>query len=281
MRIVSLLLTLALLVLPALNARAAESEKFAIYYADSLSPDHFRAYHLVVLDSTRHVPLPPLKEEGKTLLGYLALGEVSQTNPAYATLKSHNLVLQENPNWKGSYFVDLRDPVWAKMVLEEIIPGILRQGFYGLFIDTLDSSIALEKSDPGKYAGMTEAAVHLIAAIRMNYPTVKIMMNRAYGILPKVASSLDMELGESVYSSYSADKKTYHKVEDVAYRDQVAALQEAQHTNSNLKVYTLDYADPSDRIDVKDIYRIERANGFIPYVATAGLDRLVDEPSSE
>ena len=166
------------------------------------------------------------------------------------------------------------------MVLEEIVPSILRQGFDGVFLDTLDSSIELERANPGKYAGMTDAAVHLIQAIRLNYPSTKIMLNRAYGILPKVAPVIDMEMGESVYANYDFSKKSYGKVEDAGYHNQIDLLQTAKRDNPHLKIYTLDYADPSDQTNIKNIYRIERSNGFIPYVATVGLDRLIDEPES-
>jgi polysaccharide biosynthesis protein PelA len=271
---------LALMVLPAMPAAAAGTERFAIYYSDSLSADHFKPYQLVVLDGTHHPSIPMLKEEDKTILGYVSLGEINQASPYFTELKAHNLVLQENPNWKGNYFIDVRDPAWAKLVLEEIVPSVLRQGFDGVFLDTLDDTAELERSNPGKYAGMTDAAVHLIEGIRLNYPSAKIMMNRTYALLPKVDRIIDMELGESVYTNYNFSKKTYGKVDAVAYRDQVTALQAAQHDNPDLKIFTLDYADPSDQSDIKDIYRIERTNGFIPYVATTGLDRLVDEPES-
>jgi polysaccharide biosynthesis protein PelA len=257
-----------------------ENERFVVYYADKAPLKDFKPYKLAVLDSDHHPDLQPLKEEGKILLGYITLGEVNKNSPSFIALKSHNLILQENPNWKDSFYVDVRDPLWAKMVLEDLVPAVLRQGFDGVFLDTLDDAIELERSNPGKYAGMTEAAAHLIEGIRLNYPTAKIMMNRAYGLLPKVDHVITMELGESVYASYNSGKKTYTKVDDAVYRDQVVALQTAQHDNPDLKIFTLDYADPSDQKEIRDIYRTERANGFIPYVSTNGLDRLVDEPEA-
>ena len=82
-------------------------------------------------------------------------------DPFFPLLKSHNLILQENPNWKDSFYVDVRDPLWAKTVLEDIVPSVLRQGFDGLFLDTLDNPIDLEDKNHEKFSGMTETAAHL------------------------------------------------------------------------------------------------------------------------
>lgn len=262
------------------NEKDKSRERFVVYYADTAPLTQFKPYQLVVLDSTHHPDLLPLKEEDKVILGYLTLGEVDKNSRSYALLKERNLILQENPNWKGSYYVDMRDPLWAKIVLEDLIPSILRQGFDGLFLDTLDNPLALEEQNREKYAGMRDAALHMVQAIRMHYPSIKIMMNRAYGILPKVAPLIDMEMAESLYAGYDFGKKEYKLVPDADYQAQLQILQGIKKKHPKLKIYTLDYAAPSDRSAAKEIYRVERANGFIPYVATIGLDKIIEEPGT-
>jgi uncharacterized protein (TIGR01370 family) len=258
---------------------AYSAEKFAVYYSDKVPVERLNTYQLLVLDRLHHPPLKPLAEEGKTLLGYVSLGEIDTTSPYFAQLKKQGAVLQENKNWKGSYFVDIRNSLWQQIVVEDIIPAVLRDGFSGVFFDTLDSPIEMERQYPGKYSGMNDAAVHLIEAVRMHYPTLKIMVNRAYPILPRVAPSIDMALGESMLGDYNFDKKAYERVDDSLYRQQVQWLKEARQRNPKLKIYTLDYADPHDRKSIAQMYRLQRANGFVPYVASIGLDELVDEPS--
>jgi uncharacterized protein (TIGR01370 family) len=257
------------------------NEKYAIYYSDKAPIEKFKPYKFIVLDSKHHPAIAPLKEDGKLVIGYVSLGEVDADSPYFAALKKNNLIFMENKNWKGSFYVDMREQMWPKIVIEELIPAVLKQGFDGIFLDTLDNPLELEEQAPAKYAGMTEAAAHLVEGIRTHYPNIKIMMNRGYGLLPKVANSLDMELGESVYSDYNFERKTYQKVEASAYQEQVQLLKEGQRVNPNLKVYTLDYTKPSNTKAILDIYRTERANGFIPYVATVGLDELVEEPKAD
>ncbi|MGB9152663.1 MAG: endo alpha-1,4 polygalactosaminidase [Alphaproteobacteria bacterium] len=253
-------------------------EKYAVYYADKIPVERFKPYHFLVLDGQHHPSLQPLKEDGKLVIAYISLGEVDMTSPSYATLQSHGLILKENKNWKGSFFVDIRNPLWPKIVIEDLIPQLLRQGFDGVFLDTLDNPSELEEENPKLYHGMTDAAAHLVEAIRLNYPQIKIMMNRGYALLPKVAASTDMVLAESLYYDYNFDTKTYGKVSAQDYAEQLKALKDAQRINPQLKIYSLDYAQPTDTKTIADIYKTERANGFTPYVATVGLDLLVDEP---
>ena len=256
----------------------AQKTRWVVYYSDRASPQEFSEYSLIVLESQSYSRLRPLTDLGKPLLGYLSLGEVEAYRPYFEEVKAEKILLQENANWKGSYFVDLRDPRWTRRVVEQLIPGILRRGFDGLFLDTLDNAAYLERENPTRYRGMTAAAARLVRTIRLHYPTIKIMMNRAYEILPEVERQIDMELGESVLADYDAKTKTYRRVPEELYREQVRLLQAARKRRPELKVFTLDYWDPSDTVGIARIYREQRANGFEPYVATVELDRIVKEP---
>jgi hypothetical protein len=89
-----------------------------------------------------------------------------------------------------------------------------------------------------------------------------------------------MELGESIYTDYNFDTKRYGYVSKGDYHEQVNILHHAQEINPALKVYTLDYWDPKDTKTIASIYKTERANGFIPYVATISLTELVHEPAA-
>jgi uncharacterized protein (TIGR01370 family) len=261
------------------GAVTAPNEKFAVYYSDRAPVARFKPYNVLVL-ADNFPSLQPLAEEGKTLLGYISLGEINKDSPYYKNLQSKGLLIKENKDWKGSYVVDIRSPVWQKIVIEDVIPKILRDGFGGVFFDTLDSPLESERENRNDYSGMGEDAIKLIRAVRMHYPSIKIMVNRAYTILPQIAPLIDMELGESVFADYDFDKKTYGKVAPALYRQQIQGLQAAKQINPAMKIYTLDYADPHDRAAMREIYRTQRANGFTPYVATIGLEEIIDEPEN-
>lgn len=253
---------------------------WAVYYADKEPVKAFEPYRLLVLDSKHHPPLRALKDRGKTLLGYISLGEVEQHRPWYERVKGWGLLSQENPNWPGSFYVDVRDKRWVTLVVEELVPGILRQGFDGIFLDTLDNPPHLERTDAKRWAGMTEGAARLVRAIRTNWPRIRIMQNRAYEILPDVAPALDYTLGESVYAGWDFAARKPHLQTEEDYRFQVAALTGAKRINPALGLYSLDYWDPADAEGIRRIYALQRANGFAPYVSVVDLDRLVPEPAA-
>ena len=104
------------------------------------------------------------------------------------------------------------------------------------------------------------------------------MMNRAYEILPDVDVEIDWVLGESVRADYDFDADVYRLVPDELYERQVSLLQQARERQPRLRVLTLDYWDPDDLDGIRRIYEEQRANGFVPYVATLQLDRIVPEP---
>lgn len=260
-------------------AQRAGGKPWVVYYADKEPPEAFDPFTLLVLDSENHPPLRPLAERGKVLLGYISVGEVESHRPWYAKVKRWGILSDENPNWKGSFYVDLRDPRWTALVVEELVPMLLRRGFDGVFLDTLDNPVYLEQTQPKKYKGITDAAAQLVRAIRRNYPTIPIMMNRAYPLLPKVERDIDFELGESVYADYDFKTKTYKLVDRTTYLDQVKFLKDAQKRRPELRVMTLDYWSPTDPEGIRRIYKEQRTNGFDPYVATIDLDRLVKEPA--
>ena len=97
----------------ALGVPAAKADgvtiPWVVYYAAELPPTAFYGFDLVVFESDSHPPLEPLVDRRKKVIGYISLGEVNETRPYFAEVKAEGLYRGENENWKGSYFVDVRD----------------------------------------------------------------------------------------------------------------------------------------------------------------------------
>jgi polysaccharide biosynthesis protein PelA len=251
---------------------------WVVYYSDRASAEDFEPYNPIVLDSDTHPPIASLKNQKKEVLGYIDLGEAEEWRSWFAEVKKENLLIRENPNWKGSWLVDIRNPFWKQLVLEKIIPSILAKGFSGLFFDQLDVSLALEEEDPKKYKGMTAAAVDLVLSIRSRFPDAKLMMNRAYAILPQVGQKIDYELAETLYSKYDFTKKQYFILKESDYTWQLDQLNQARKTFPHLVLFSLDYWDPADKKMIKKIYSVERAQCIRPYVSSLALDTVIPEP---
>lgn len=271
--VVPLLVTVALAAGP---SAPGPPLRWVVFYGAEADPVAFAPYDLVVLDGDRHPPLGPLIERGKQVLGYLALCEVAEHRSYFEDVKAEGLLLGEHPTWRGSHYVDVRDPRWTRRVIEDLVPRLLRRGFTGLFLDTLDDAAMLEARPGGR--GTRQAAVRLVRTIRRQYPSVMIMMNRGYDLLADVERHVDAVLAESLFGTYDFDRRRYHRVGAADTSHQLALLQAARARHPALRLFSLDYWDPDDEDGVAALYREARAAGFASYVATIDLDRIVHEP---
>lgn len=261
------------------TARADDTLPWVVYYGETAPEALLEPYDVIVLDSDGHPPVGPLRERGKTVLGYLALAEIDEHRPYFPAAREAGLLLEPNPDWPGAHLVDVRKPAWTRMVLEEIVPRILHDGFRGLFLDTADSADDLEQSDPKRYAGMRTATARLVLAIHRHYPTAPLMLNRGFAIVPEAGAALDYLLGESVLSTFEGDPPTYRDVDADGRKWQIDRLDEARALFPRLRIMTLDYWDPTDLPGLRRLYAEERARGFSPYVATKDLQSIVPEPA--
>lgn len=210
--------------------------RWVCYYAASATPSELSRYDLLVFDSDAHPPIPPLQQRGKVVIGYLSIGEVNKTRDYFGAVQSEKLVLGENKNWKDSFFVDVRNPLWTRRVVEQLIPKILKSGFNGVFLDTVDNAAYLEEQDPVRNKGMADAMVRLIHTIRQTYPKIRVVVNRGFDILPRVESDIDMVLGESIVPS------------------QVTLLKELHKRRPSITILTLDYVNPTDVKSITETY---------------------------
>jgi uncharacterized protein (TIGR01370 family) len=249
-------------------------KSFAIYYGLKEDAKAFKNFDLVVLESSYSKIVDELKKENKIVLAYLSLGEVNSTREYFANVKGKGLLLENNPNWPEAFLIDIRNPEWGIYVVETLIPTILDKGFDGILIDTLDSPIEKERLNPRKFKGMKDSAVKIVEQSRRNYPNMKIMLNRAYGIASDVASHIDYILGESVCNTYDFNTGKYLTVDDKSYEHQLKILADIKKENPRLKVMSLDYCDDKDLNLRREIYRKQKRNGFIPYVTTIDLCKV-------
>lgn len=258
-------------------ARSAAPERFVIYYADRAAPADFAPYRWAVLDPDFHPPLPAITAQGATTFGYLSAGE-AERNRAHFSAIPPGVLLEENPNWPGSFHADVRRPEWRAFLLERLVPDVLAKGFQGLFLDTLDNPPFLEARDPRRFAGMTVAAAELVKAIRTRHPTVPIMLNRAYELHALAGQAVDIVLAESLLGGYDFARRRYVPVDAEGVRWGMARIAELRRAHSRVRVFTLDYWDPADTAGIHRLYTTQRGNGFVPYVATIDLHRIVPEP---
>jgi uncharacterized protein (TIGR01370 family) len=255
-------------------------DRWIVYYGNQEPSETFASCPYVVFDSRYHPPISPLLGQGRKIVGYLSLGEASPDYDYFSDLESAGILIQPSTTWPGNQYIDVRDRRWRERVYDQLVPWVLGQGFDGVFLDTLDSPLAMEESDPVGYSGMAAAAATLVQDMRRRHPGITIMLNRSYRLLPVVEQYIDVAVAESVYATYDFDRKVYVMVSPENYAQQLSWLRAAQIRRPQLKIFTLDYCDPGDRALIQEIYRVERQNGFCPYVTSIDLATVVAEPVS-
>lgn len=264
------------MLLPCTSAFAAP-QHWVVYYGDALPAKAFLPYDVIVFDREAHPPIAPLIKKKKIVLGYISLGEAEVNRSDYQTVVNQGLILDTDAHWKGNPVADARQPGWGDYILNTLIPSITKQGMNGIMLDTTDSLIAIEKSDPKRYAGLTQAAADLIKTIRQRYPHLVIMLNRGFEILPQVEHDINYELAESIYTHWTGTG-TAKMVDPQVYQSIADSLKKAQKEAPQLRVVTLDYWPLNDIKTIQQIYTAQRAHGFIPYVTTPDLQVLSPEP---
>lgn len=252
--------------------------RWGIDYGSDTNPELARRYDLLVLEPDHARPIAPLRGAHSILLGYISLGEVEKSRGYFPTLLAKGALRQANPNWPDARMADLRHPAWRDVLLNTAIPAILERGYDGIFIDTTDNAEAMERADPIGNKDMVDAAAELILAIRYRFPAIPIMLNRGYAVLPRVAGAVTYVLAEAMASRWNFTRQAYERLSDDDWAWQAVRVRNAQSANPALHVMTLDYWDPKDVATVAGFYARERAAGFLPYVSTVALDRLLGEP---
>jgi uncharacterized protein (TIGR01370 family) len=267
------------------TARAAEAQppqptqlNWGIDYGPATNPQAAHSFDLLVLEPDHARPIAPLRGPMSRLLGYISVGEVERGRPFATALEKAGALQAPNPNWPNARAVDLRHPAWKSLLIDQLIPEVLAKGYDGIFMDTLDTAEAIQRANPIENAGIVEAGVTLLKAMRERFPGMVMMLNRGYALLPAAAPYVDLVLGEAMASRWNFEAKRYEMTTQQDWDWQATHLRAAKQANPALMLATLDYWDPLDRKTVAALYARERAADFAPYVATLALDRLLPEP---
>ncbi len=253
--------------------RFGDPIRWIAYYGANADEAVLASYDLVVLDPGFTGSIARCGEAGARVCGYLSLGEIRTADPNLP-LVDPSILLPPNPDWPGTFRIDVRRPSWRSLVLDRLIPALAAQGFAGLMLDTLDTPPFLEAREPTRFPGMGKAAIDLVEAIRARWPRLTLIANRGYALLPDLVETIDAVIAESLLTRPGPDGRSYRWVGSREVEAQLALLRPAVRARPALPILSLDYWDPDDSSTRAEIYRRERQMGHHPYVATRLLDSI-------
>ncbi|MGH7198866.1 MAG: endo alpha-1,4 polygalactosaminidase, partial [Candidatus Omnitrophota bacterium] len=244
-------------------------------------PESFRweDYDMAILDPDVHPDLSKVPD-GFILIAYVSMGVAVDYRATWPKIKGQPWLTKIPGSDEERYYVDVRDPAWKSLLVKEVIPEILKKGFHGIFMDTLDVPLHLENTDPDKYRGSKKALGDLIHDIRRAYPDLILVSNNAFEILPEIVPDLTAVLAESLYGGLDSDTERMKPVSPERRAKKIALLNEVKRRRG-LAVFSLDFA-PESRSDLAEEYsRSSRRLGFKPYVAGTELDRVYPQTNHE
>lgn len=247
---------------------------WAVYYAPDEPTDILRKFDLVVLDMNNKPDLVRTPGGRPIYLGYVSIGEAEEERAHFAGIKGAPFLVDKNPDW-GSWYVDVRSEQWQRFLLDEVIPEIFKQGFDGLFLDTLDTAAHLEKyTDPEKYCGSMTAMASLVKQIRRKYPHAWLCANRGMDIWTRIADHVDGLVLEDYATIYDFKNNRYKLLPEKIIRDNMEIVREIKKTHPRVTCFALDYVKPGYGKRARRVIARARADGLVPYIGPIHLDTV-------
>lgn len=165
----------------------------------------------------------------------------------------------ENGNW-NSYFVDARKESWQVNILDKV-RVLYEKGVDGIFMDTIDTAVAFRETESGM--------VSLIRRIKKEFPTIKLVANRGFELLPSISSSISGLMYEDFCSGYDFTNKVATVKNEAqlqrSYQRAINVVNEVRKYNY-FPVFALDYVNEYE-FDSRSqqYYDICWKYDFIPY----------------
>lgn len=258
---------LTILFLPPL-AFASDRPSIGFYYGDGAAPAAFQDFNWIVVNPGKQ-RLPTDFSPQQKVFAYVSIGETTPGDPRYADLPG-DCVLGQNPAWGGK-IINLAHAECRSYLLQKVINPVWKQGYHGLFLDTLDAYESVSKGTARQE--QEQGLVQLIKAIKAAHPNMMLLANRGFAVLPKIHQDLTGVLAESLFHAWDQSTQTYHSVPVDQQQELIKELHKVQ--SYNLPAFVIDYLPPKlNRAGWwRDAQKI-RSLGFIPYVTNAQLTAI-------
>jgi len=245
-----------------------EAVKSPLLFDSSLSDQ----FEMAILDPDHHPSLKDIQED-VVLIAYVSVGEAEDYRFYWKDIATKPWIMGENPDWDGNYYVDARNEEWQQLIMEEVIPRIMKEGFEGLMLDTLDTAEMLEESLPEQYLGARQAMVNFVREIHETYPNLYLISNNGFSILEDIAPYLSGVLVEDIHWMVDFEHGGYKKVPVKERKYKVEILKKVRQ-HYPLTVFNIDYVPQDKQRTIKKCIKRSRRLGFKPYVAEKGLGRI-------
>jgi hypothetical protein len=206
------------------------------------------------------------------VLAYVSLGEINTQHPEFAAIAREPWVLAANPSWPDARGLDVSAAAYERWLLDRVVPAALAGPVNGLFLDTADSALERERVEPRRYGGAGRALARVLTELKRRNPRALLLLNGGLPLAERLPEVIDGVALESIWTDYDFKRKTY-LVRPAPEAEARAALL-GPITALGLPVFTIEYAAADGGPMGAELIRRSRARGFVPYLATIGLDQV-------
>lgn len=249
----------------------------AFYYGSPIPADLLVAYDQIVVEPGEIESLDGFAAPGSTApsgtrgavpVAYFSVGEIAKSTSEAERVPA-GWVLAENAAW-SSLVMDLAHPGYRRHLLARY-ERLWRAGYRRFFLDTLDS---YRLASEGARADRAEAAlVPLILEMKRRHPEVRLILNRGFELLPRLARAVSGVVAESLFDRWDAAAQRYTRVPESDRAWLLERLRQARDVHG-LPVTVIDYRPEHERTEARETARKILALGFEPWVTNATLTSI-------
>jgi len=236
-----------------------------------ISGKELTKYEMAILDPDAHMPLTEFSKK-TILIAYISIGEAEDYREYWKDIEAVDWIVGQNPNWEGNYYVDYSNPEWQQLILEVVIPKIIKQKFKGLMLDTIDTFYVLENM--GKVDAKKNMA-EFIHKIHKMYPSLFLISNNGFDILENISEDISGVLTEDIFMMVDFDNDSYKKVPKEEREYKLGILREMQQKH-NLPIFVIDYIPNDNKKMIEENIKKLKQLKFVPYIAEKNLDRIYE-----
>lgn len=240
-----------------------------ITYGNTLSPDQVKQVAMAIVEPDHISPKAQFPGVATKFYGYISVGEVNESRPYWNSIRGAAWVLAANPNWPGARGVDIRALAWQKLLLGTVVPELARNGFNGVFLDTLDEALRLEDENPKRFRGTRKTLVQFIRSLKADFPKLGILPNNGLAILQDIGDVIDGVVIEDFYTRYNFEKKIAEAA-PAADDQEKEILLDAFVKKFKKPVFVVLYGNPHSDLVQSSIARC-KARGYHWYVGPIDL----------
>ena len=237
---------------------------------ESLDWRHYaRDAQMVVVSGDPRIPIGEFPS-ATIRLAYVSVGEADPRRPYWPAVRGQTFLIEPNPEWPDNIRVDVRDARWQEILLREEVARLMKLGFDGLMVDTIDTAPYLETKDPARFAGSRQALRDWLRRLRESFPRAVVIANGGAALVD-AAPFVDGFVIEGVFSMYDPGRRIYRATKDAERTWKLGAIARARQIAPK-PVFSIEYADVGDATLSQWAFQESVRHGFRPYVGVRDLN---------